>query len=375
MDLYRNNRCLILLQLQNHPFPVMKVPRHVLLSIWSLWASLAAAQAVTGHVDAKGEPDVDASASLGSFYAQWQRLVTVSFDPNGGVCPIHRKNYAVGQAYASFPVPTRADHVFWGWHTRDGIRVSASCAATATRTNLVAHWGKTLSLHPVGDSMTYGVRTRNNPLLNGAAVSDVAKIANQGWRGYLNKTLASWGKAHGRAIVFRGKHPQSSFVGNVPHDGYCGEQASAYAHNHPDACSVEADVQIVFLGMNDALAISMKSDPSSYIAALEDGYGRVLSSLHAGSATPLTILVTEPKVTSLVTQHNPLYKPGPINNVITGCINPYVRSRKGPNVLILDIQSLYSNPACTDDGFHLSNEGNLTVASRLAKLVEGFWQE
>ena len=314
------------------------------------------------------------SAAHSNLYAHWKRLVAVSFNPNGGVCQVKTKNYVVGQSYGSLPVPTRAGHAFAGWHTPNGIRVLARTTATAARTNLVAHWTKILSVHPVGDSMTYGVRTRDNPLLDGAPDSAVAQIANQGWRGFLNQILVPWGKTKDRAVVFRGVHPQSSCAGNVPHDGYCGEDASAYARRHPDACAVEADVQIVLLGMNDALAISMKSDPGSYVSSFQSGYAQVLSALHAGSGTPQTILITEPAVTSLVSKRNPLYRADAINSVITGYINPFIRAWQGPNVELLDIQSLYADSSNTDDGFHLSVGGNQIVAARLAGLVAGFWE-
>ena len=301
--------------------------------------------------------------------------MTVSFDPNGGSCAVQEKKYGIPLPYGSLPAATRPGHAFAGWFAPGGIRVTTNSTATAECTNLVAHWNQNLGIHPVGDSMTYGVRTRNNPLLNGASASAVAKIGNQGWRGYLKKTLVPWGKTLGRAVVFLGKHPQSSYAGNVPHDGYCGEYASAYASNHKNACAVQADVQIVFLGMNDALAISRKSNPASHLAALKNGYGRVLSALHAGSGTPLTILVTEPRVTSLITKRSSVYNPSAINKVITSHINPFVRSLKGEAVLILDIESLYSNASYTDDGFHLSDAGNRALAARLAALVEEFWAE
>ena len=314
-----------------------------------------------------------ASASHKRLYARWARVITVSFNPNGGSCSVKTKTYVHRQPYGSFPTPTRPGYTWTGWYTPDGQRVKPTYSVTVARTNLVAHWHKNLGVHPVGDSMTYGVRTRHNPLLNGASASAVAQIQNQGWRGYLRKKLASSGKAEIRGVVFLGKHPQSSYAGNVPHDGYCGESASAYARNHRDACAVAADVQIVFLGMNDALAISRKDgDFGSYFVYTQDGYARVLSSLHAGTTTPLTILVTEPEVTSLVSAHNPLYNPGDINHVIAGYINPYVRSQQGPKVKILDLQSLYSNSSYTDDGFHLSVEGNQVIARRLAEMIEGF---
>ena len=308
------------------------------------------------------------------FYARWARAVIVEFNPNGGTCSVAKKRYQVGKAYGSLPVPVRTGYVFLGWRAAGGVDVTESTKATAARTKLKARWQKAYTVHPVGDSMTYGVRTRNNPLLRNVKPSDVAKISNQGWRGYLRQRLAPWGRNHDRSVLFLGTHPESSWAGNVPHDGYPGERASVYAGNHKSAVAVKADIQIVFLGMNDALAISLKGgNYASYFSGSRDGYARVLSALGAGTTTPLTVLVTEPRVTSLVSEHNAMYDPSAINKVITSYVNPFVRSQAAATVKILDIESFYRTGSYTDDGFHLSVAGNQELSRRLDAVIEDFW--
>ncbi|MBQ7252399.1 MAG: hypothetical protein IJS32_07350, partial [Kiritimatiellae bacterium] len=201
----------------------------------------------------------------------------------------------------------------------------------------------------------------------------VAKISNQGWRGYLRQRLAPWGRNHDRSVLFLGTHPESSWAGNVPHDGYGGETATDYARHHPAAVAVKADIQIVFLGMNDALVISRKGgNYASYFSNTRAGYGQVLSSLGAGT-TPLTVLVTEPRVTDLIREHNAVYDPSAINKVITSYVNPFVRSQAGKKVKILDIESFYRTGSYTDDGFHLSVAGNQELSRRLDAVIEDFW--
>ena len=308
------------------------------------------------------------------FYARWARAVIVEFNPNGGTCSVAKKRYQVGKAYGSLPVPVRTGYVFLGWRAAGGVDVTESTKATAARTKLKARWQKAYTVHPVGDSMTYGVRTRNNPLLRNVKPSDVAKISNQGWRGYLRQRLAPWGRNHDRSVLFLGTHPESSWAGNVPHDGYPGERASVYAGNHKSAVAVKADIQIVFLGMNDALAISLKGgNYASYFSGSRDGYARVLSALGAGTTTPLTVLVTEPRVTDLIREHNAVYDPSAINKVITSYVNPFVRSQAAATVKILDIESFYRTGSYTDDGFHLSVAGNQELSRRLDAVIEDFW--
>ena len=308
------------------------------------------------------------------FYARWARAVIVEFDPNGGTCDVAKKRYRVGKAYGTLPEPFRTGCYFLGWRADDGADVTAATKATLARTKLKARWKKAYTVHPVGDSMTYGVRTRNNPLLGDVSPSDVAQISNQGWRGYLKKALVPWAKAKGRAVYFLGTHPESSWAGNVPHDGYGGESATDYASNHREAVAVKADIQIVFLGMNDALAISRKGgDYGRYFSNTRDGYAQVLSSLGAGKTTPLTVIITEPRVTDLIRERSAAYDPPSINAVISGYINPFVRSQAGKKVQILDIEYFYSNKYYTDDGFHLSIDGNQELANRLDGVIEAFW--
>ena len=68
---------------------------------------------------------------------------TVSFNANGGNCPVGEKEYGVPGTYGSLPIATWSGHAFLGWFTKasGGTKVTAASAVTtaATRT-LYAHW-------------------------------------------------------------------------------------------------------------------------------------------------------------------------------------------------------------------------------------------
>ena len=312
------------------------------------------------------------TTSVTDLYARWGKPVTVTFKPNGGTCSTSSKVYAVGFSYFSLPKPTRSGYTFQGWYTAasGGTRVTAATVATAARTVLYARWKCFILVHAVGDSMTYGARTRSNPLLSHSD-GDVSKISNQGWRGYLKQKLDAFGNEKGYTFKFVGTHPESSISGNVPHDGYCGEMASAYASRHSGACSTTANFQIVLLGMNDALHMALKGDTSAF-SATRSGISSVMSRLNSSGGTFRKIIITEPGVTSLVTQHNSAYNASAINTVIGHYINPYVRSLASSSVTVVDIESLYrSNGGYTDDGFHFSVSGNQALADKLYNTIRG----
>lgn len=70
--------------------------------------------------------------------------VQVAFDVNGGRLPAVQTNdnYTVGFPYACLPRPTRGNYDFGGWYTaaEGGSLISVTNLATASVTNLYAHW-------------------------------------------------------------------------------------------------------------------------------------------------------------------------------------------------------------------------------------------
>lgn len=78
--------------------------------------------------------------------------ITITFDPNGGVCEESTRIAYSGYEIGSLPTPTREYYTFSGWYTAGGTKVSATSVFTAD-TTLYAHWtGKqyTISFDPNG---------------------------------------------------------------------------------------------------------------------------------------------------------------------------------------------------------------------------------
>ena len=90
-------------------------------------------------------PDTVVAITSGqSLYAHWEGLpYTVSFDPNGGECPVASKTVRFYDKYGELPVPTRYGYTFDGWYTAaDGgsRRYETSTMNRAEDHTLYAHW-------------------------------------------------------------------------------------------------------------------------------------------------------------------------------------------------------------------------------------------
>ena len=66
----------------------------------------------------------------------------VSFDANGGTCPVATRSYRLGAAYGDLPVPSRAGFVCTGWFTapEGGVKVSAGDRCKTGVAKLYARW-------------------------------------------------------------------------------------------------------------------------------------------------------------------------------------------------------------------------------------------
>lgn len=54
-----------------------------------------------------------------TLYAKWRPLqFEVTFDAQGGNCPVNKQNYSFGMAMGSLPIPTKTNYQFIGWYTR-----------------------------------------------------------------------------------------------------------------------------------------------------------------------------------------------------------------------------------------------------------------
>ena len=64
----------------------------------------------------------------------------ITFDANGGVVEVPKKDYLLGTKYTSLPVPTRRGYTFIRWATEDGVEVVATDTVKTSVTRLVAEW-------------------------------------------------------------------------------------------------------------------------------------------------------------------------------------------------------------------------------------------
>lgn len=68
-------------------------------------------------------------------------LIAVSFDANGGSCPVSSRRVDAGSAIGALPAPSRDDYAFSGWYTSQtgGTQVTASTTFSSD-TTIYAHW-------------------------------------------------------------------------------------------------------------------------------------------------------------------------------------------------------------------------------------------
>ena len=60
-----------------------------------------------------------------TLYAHWTKVITVSFDTDGGSPQPPSKDVNVGRVYGALPVITKDNHSFDGWFTDDGTRITS----------------------------------------------------------------------------------------------------------------------------------------------------------------------------------------------------------------------------------------------------------
>ena len=80
-----------------------------------------------------------------TLYAHWAKNQTVTFNANGGTCPVSKKGYWTPGTYGTLPVATNGAKPFVGWFTAasGGTQVKSGDATTdATTRTLYAHWAK-----------------------------------------------------------------------------------------------------------------------------------------------------------------------------------------------------------------------------------------
>ena len=65
-----------------------------------------------------------------TLYAHWKKVVTISFDTDGGSPQPQSKEVNVGGGYGELPVVTKEHHSFEGWFTDNGTRITSDSIVT-----------------------------------------------------------------------------------------------------------------------------------------------------------------------------------------------------------------------------------------------------
>jgi len=79
-----------------------------------------------------------------TYYAQWKKQYTLTFDANGGTVDTKSKKLTNKQSYGTLPTPKRSGYTFDGWYTytSGGKKVSATTKMIAKDVKVYAQWKK-----------------------------------------------------------------------------------------------------------------------------------------------------------------------------------------------------------------------------------------
>lgn len=82
-----------------------------------------------------------------TYYAQWLKTYTLTFDPNGGKVTPNSKKVAKTKTYGTLPTSTRSGYTFKGWYTSKtgGTKVSSTTKMSAKNIKVYAQWTKVLT--------------------------------------------------------------------------------------------------------------------------------------------------------------------------------------------------------------------------------------
>lgn len=90
-----------------------------------------------------------------TLYARWAKIITITFDANGGTVSPASMSSVTGETYGMLPTPTREGYDFAGWYN-GGFEVTESTVISSTSNHsLTAHWNPnnyTVSFNPNGGS-------------------------------------------------------------------------------------------------------------------------------------------------------------------------------------------------------------------------------
>ena len=119
---------------------------------------------------------IDNSADTITVYAQWEEVVTITFDPNGGTIQdnptrVIRKGDKIGE----LPNITKNGRAFTGWYTDplDGIKIDKNYVPEYDQT-LTAHWDGVLAMFDVGSAVNIKLKRLAGDSITGQTTNDTS---------------------------------------------------------------------------------------------------------------------------------------------------------------------------------------------------------
>jgi len=109
-----------------------------------------------------------------TYYAQWQKQYTLTFDPNGGTVDTKSKKLTDKKVYGTLLTPKRTGYTFQGWYTAKsgGTKVTTTTKMIAKGVKVYAQWKKSSNpdqekllgswWNPTVEGMSYSPITRGS---------------------------------------------------------------------------------------------------------------------------------------------------------------------------------------------------------------------
>jgi len=112
-----------------------------------------------------------------TYYAQWAKTYTLTFDANGGTVTPKSKKIGNKLSYGTLPTPTRSGYTFAGWYTAKtgGKQVSTTTKMVAKNVKVYAQWKKETNANI--DSKLLG-KWKNLKSFTGYAISYIDQTFN-----------------------------------------------------------------------------------------------------------------------------------------------------------------------------------------------------
>lgn len=159
----------------------------------------------------KENADISKNNLLSYLNFKFNRIHTITFDPNGGIVNLTNKTVIYNEKYGDLPTPTRTDFIFDGWYTdkTNGEQITKDSIVNTDSSNqtLYAHWSlpKYTITYKMNDGLTNPGNpstydrassiTLNNPTISkmGYRIEWTESISTPNWKnGFINITTGAY---------------------------------------------------------------------------------------------------------------------------------------------------------------------------------------